>query len=90
MIDCILHTSDGGENWHLDAKIKNTFLSDICYDGGKSVYVVGSYGVMARYTDPSLADGKDDSGEDAAFGLYFYTIQVGKYYTDTRKMIMLQ
>lgn len=57
-VNSIYHTEDGGANWHLDLKVNNTYLSDICYDGGEHVYAVGSYGIIVRYTDPKLMEGK--------------------------------
>jgi len=57
-LNSIYHTEDGGKNWHLDLEVNNTYLTDICYDGGEHVYVVGSYGIIVRYTDPKLNKGK--------------------------------
>lgn len=54
----IYHTEDGGERWHLDDQIPDTYIKDICYDGGEHVYAVGSYGLILRYSHPDLKGSK--------------------------------
>ncbi|MDQ1317919.1 MAG: hypothetical protein QG588_1574, partial [Candidatus Poribacteria bacterium] len=50
----IYHTEDGGKTWTFDTDLPAVYLSDICYDGWDHIYVVGSWGFIARYTDPNL------------------------------------
>jgi len=45
------------------------------------------------YIDKSKAiywDGRNDKGENVASGVYFYTIQAGDDYADTRKMVIVR
>jgi len=51
----VYHTEDGGKTWIFDMDFPDAYwLSDICYDGWDHIYVAGSWGFIARYTDPDL------------------------------------
>ena len=46
-------------------------------------------GIYTNQDRSAYWDGKNEAGEKVASGLYFYTIQAGKY-TATRKMLLLK
>ena len=54
-VGVILHTDDSGATWAQQDSGTDNNLRGICYDGHSSLYVVGDWGIVLRYIDPTLS-----------------------------------